>query len=209
MDWHAGLANALGRRDHTYSKTIFCCCANRSRSRMRSKQDIGEIFLFLNMKSWGDTNTVARETPRLHSSATAEESHCGFAPLRLGRVSEKIGHVSGLACATGDAHESRVLFSKTCWNSPDPSVVFVHNLRHLIKMLESLLPWAICRYVLEDFCCINLGGFSRGFSEWIFLGTFFPHKNEEKNPARKSAEKSGGPKIKIREESVLPKTDRP
>ena len=28
-----------------------------------------------------------------------------------------------------------------------------------------------------------------------------------RNPARKSAKKSGGPKIKIRKKSVLPKTD--
>ena len=58
--------------------------------------------------------------------------------------------------------------------------------------------------MLEDFCCINFGGFSRGFSWRIFLGTF-SHKNEEKNPARKSAKKSGGSKRKIREKSVLPK----
>ena len=44
-----------------------------------------------------------------------------------------------------------------------------------------------------DFCRINFGGFCRGFSWRIFLGTF-SHKNEEKNPARKSAKKSGGPK---------------
>ena len=36
------------------------------------------------------------------------------------------------------------------------------------------------------------------------MGTF-SHKNEEKNPARKSANKSGGSKRKIREKSVLPK----
>ena len=69
---------------------------------------------------------------------------------------------------------------------------------------RQILPWPICRNVSEDFCCINYGGFSRGFSEWIFLGTF-SRKNEEKNPARKSAKKSGGSKRKIREKSVLPK----
>ena len=41
-----------------------------------------------------------------------------------------------------------------------------------------ILPWAICRNV-EDFCCINLRRFSRGFSWRIFLGTF-SHKNEKK-----------------------------
>ena len=57
-----------------------------------------------------------------------------------------------------------------------------------------------------DFCCVNFGGFRRGFSWRIFLGTL-SHKNEEKNPARKSAKKSGGPKIKISEKSFPPKTD--
>ena len=51
-----------------------------------------------------------------------------------------------------------------------------------------ILPWAICRNVLEDFCCINFGGFSRGFSWRIFLGTF-SHKNEEKKSGEKIREK--------------------
>ena len=38
------------------------------------------------------------------------------------------------------------------------------------------------------------------------MGVFFS-QNEEKNPATKSAKKSGGSTIKIREKSVLPKTD--
>ena len=38
-----------------------------------------------------------------------------------------------------------------------------------------------------------------------FSGHFFPLKMRRKNPARKSAKKSGGSKIKIREKSVLPK----
>ena len=67
-----------------------------------------------------------------------------------------------------------------------------------------LLPRPICRNVLEDFCCLKFGGFSRGFSWRIFLGTF-PTKMRRKNPARKSAKKSGGSKMKIREKSVLPK----
>ena len=57
-----------------------------------------------------------------------------------------------------------------------------------------------------DFCCINFGGFCRGFSWGIFLGTF-SHKNEEKISGDKIREKIGGPKIKIREKSVLPGTD--
>ena len=62
----------------------------------------------------------------------------------------------------------------------------------------------MCRGFL---CCINFGGFCRGFSWRIFLGTFSPTRMRRKNPARKSAKKSGGPKIKIREKSVLQKTD--
>ena len=50
------------------------------------------------------------------------------------------------------------------------------------------LPWAICRNVLEEFCCINFGGFSRGFSWRIFLG-IFSHKNEEKKSGEKIREK--------------------
>ena len=50
------------------------------------------------------------------------------------------------------------------------------------------MPRQICRNVSEDFCCIKFGGFSRGFSWRIFLDTF-SHKNEEKNPVRKSAKK--------------------
>ena len=72
--------------------------------------------------------------------------------------------------------------------------------------ISKILPRPLCRNVLEDFCCINFGGFSRGFSWRIFLA-LFPTKMRRKNPARKSAKKSGGPKIKIREKSVLPKPD--
>ena len=71
---------------------------------------------------------------------------------------------------------------------------------------ETISPAPLQKCV-GDFRCINFGGFCRGFSWRIFLGTF-SHKNEEKNPARKSAKKSGGPKIKIREKSVPPKTDQ-
>ena len=39
----------------------------------------------------------------------------------------------------------------------------------------------------------------------IFLEDFSGHFSRRKNPARKSAKKSGGSKIKIREKSVLPK----
>ena len=39
-----------------------------------------------------------------------------------------------------------------------------------------------------DFCCINFGGFCRGFSWRIFLGTF-SHKNEEKISGDKIREK--------------------
>ena len=52
--------------------------------------------------------------------------------------------------------------------------------------------------ILEDF----LGDFPGGF-----FWALFPTKTRRKNPARKSARKSGGPKIKIHEKSVLPKSD--
>ena len=70
-------------------------------------------------------------------------------------------------------------------------------------MPDNTLPRPFCRNVSEDFCCINVGGFSRGFS-WrrifagIFLedfsGHFFPTKMRRKNPARRSAKKSGAQK---------------
>ena len=56
-------------------------------------------------------------------------------------------------------------------------------------------PRPICRSVSEDFCCINFGGFSRGFSWRIFLGTF-SHKNEEKKSGEKIREKIRRPKNK-------------
>ena len=67
---------------------------------------------------------------------------------------------------------------------------------------------------VSGICCITFGNFCQGFS-WrrIFVGTF-PTKmrkirrlNPRKNPAvaRKSAEKSGGPKEKIREKSFCQK----
>ena len=46
-----------------------------------------------------------------------------------------------------------------------------------------------------DFCCINFGGFSWGFSWRIFLGTF-SHKNEEKKSGEKIREKIRRLKIK-------------
>ena len=58
-----------------------------------------------------------------------------------------------------------------------------------------MLPRPICRNVLEDFCCINFGGFSRGFSWRIFLGTF-SHKNEEEKSGEKIREKIRRPRNK-------------
>ena len=60
---------------------------------------------------------------------------------------------------------------------------------------------------VRDFCCINFGGFCRGFSWRIFLGTF-SLKNEEKKSGEKNPQKNPvAQKQKIRGKSVLPKTD--
>ena len=80
---------------------------------------------------------------------------------------------------------------------------------HYAKWLsESFEVWSVGPAPLQkcagDFCCVNFGGFCRGFSWRIFLGTF-SQKMRRKNPARKSAKKSGGSKKKIREKSILPK----
>ena len=56
-----------------------------------------------------------------------------------------------------------------------------------------------------DFCCINFGRFCRDFPGGFFWA-LFPTKMRRKNPATKSAKKSGGPKIEIREKSVLPES---
>ena len=58
--------------------------------------------------------------------------------------------------------------------------------------------------MLEDFCCINFEDFAGDFPGGFFWA-LFPTKMRRTNPARKSAKKSGGSKIKIREKSVLPK----
>ena len=47
----------------------------------------------------------------------------------------------------------------------------------------------------EDVCCVNFGGFWRGFSWRIFLGTF-SYKNEEKKSGEKIREKIRRPKKK-------------
>ena len=58
-----------------------------------------------------------------------------------------------------------------------------------------------------DFCCIDFGGFCRGFSWRIFLGTF-SHKNEEKKSDDKIREKIRRPKNnnprKIRSAKIRP-----
>ena len=56
-----------------------------------------------------------------------------------------------------------------------------------------ILPRPICRNVLEDFCCINFGGFFRGFSWRIFLA-LFPTKMRRKKSGEKIREKIRRPK---------------
>ena len=75
-------------------------------------------------------------------------------------------------------------FARILQKSPN----FIGLGRTLGYLESQFLPWAICRNVLEDFCCINFGGFSRGFSWRIFLGTF-SHKNEEIRSGEKIREK--------------------
>ena len=61
---------------------------------------------------------------------------------------------------------------------------------------SSFLAQPLCRVCVQDFVAkeSKFGGFGRGFSWRIFLGTG-PHKNEEKNPPTQSAKKFGGSKI--------------
>ena len=70
---------------------------------------------------------------------------------------------------------------------------------------KQFLPRPICRSVSEDFCSIKFGGFLRGFSWRILLGTF-SHKNEKSG--EKIREKIRRPKNKkTAKQSVLPKPD--
>ena len=55
----------------------------------------------------------------------------------------------------------------------------------------------------RNFCCINLGGFCRGFSWRIYLGTL-SHKNKEKKSGKQICEKIWRLKNKNREKSALP-----
>ena len=70
-----------------------------------------------------------------------------------------------------------------------------------------LLARRLCRNVSEIFVVYILEDFAGDFRGGFF-SALFPTKMRRKNPATKSAKKSGGPKIKIRGKSVLPKTDR-
>ena len=63
---------------------------------------------------------------------------------------------------------------------------------HNAAMLPLVGPAPLQKFV-GDFCCINFGGFCRGFSWRIFLGTF-QHKNEEKKSGDTIREKIRRPK---------------
>ena len=90
----------------------------------------------------------------------------------------------------------------TKWRVWTPNPLFCTNL--FLCGGVGLAPLQKC---VGDFCCINFGGFCGDFPGGFFLGTF-SHRNEEKKSGEKIREKkSGGPKIKICEKSVLPKTD--
>ena len=67
------------------------------------------------------------------------------------------------------------------------------------KRGDNLLPRPFCRNVSEDFCCINFGGFLRGFS-W---GTF-SHKNEEKKSGEKIRRPENKNPRKIRSAKTRP-----
>ena len=99
-------------------------------------------------------------------------------------------------------------------NSPRNSPANLQNFaRQILKIrTKSTLQYLAIKLLLAQPLCRNVSGiFVVQFLE-DFAGDFpggffwhFSHKNEEKNPATKSAKKSGGSKIKIREKSILPK----
>ena len=83
---------------------------------------------------------------------------------------------------------------------------FLFGLFFFVFFVPQLLARPLCRNVsgifvvkiLEDFAGDLPGG---------FFWALFPTKMRRKNPATKSAKKSGSSKIEIREKSVLPKSD--
>ena len=86
---------------------------------------------------------------------------------------------------------------------------------HLRSMLEIPKTHRVCENFWPGPSAEMCQGVS-SFKIWrifpgIFLedlsGHFFPTKMRRKNPATKSAKKSGGPTIKIRDKTVLPKSD--
>ena len=96
-----------------------------------------------------------------------------------------------------------------------PTVVLVHVWLFPVSVLRGRswlfsydISWPgpsaeMCQgFLLHTFWRILPGIFLEDFS-----GKFLPTKMRRENPATKSAKKSGGPKIEIREKSVLPKTD--
>ena len=91
----------------------------------------------------------------------------------------------------------------------EAEVAFLSSRRTCLEAQQRYFPYlgpAPPQKCVGDFCCINYGGFCWGFSWRIFSG-HFSHKDEEKKSSEKIREKIGGPKIKIRKKSVLPKTD--
>ena len=72
--------------------------------------------------------------------------------------------------------------------------------RRVLPIALGNLQKCVGGFLLYKFWRILPGIFLEDFS-----GHFYPQKMRRKNPAGKSAKKSGGSKIKIREKSVLPK----
>ena len=103
-----------------------------------------------------------------------------------------------------------VAFSGVLWhplsqgNTEHPKTQ--HTRRRRFSEQSIFWPGPLQKFV-GDFCCINFKGFCRGLSWRGFLGTSSHKKKEEKKSGDNIREKSGGSKIKIHKNSVLPKTD--
>ena len=87
-----------------------------------------------------------------------------------------------------------------------PGTVPLQNPEVTEGMFEKCHKNSLCRKLSGIFVVLNLEDFAGDFPGGFFWA-LFPTKMRRKNPATKSAKKSGGSKIKIREKSVLPKSD--
>ena len=105
---------------------------------------------------------------------------CLFSGRTQGKPRKKQGFFVGTESLESlereKAQKTRKSSQKKTRNAKNKNKESIGPLARFGVVSGDLLPRPFCRNVSEDFCCINFGGFSRGFSWRIFLGTFSPQK---------------------------------